>query len=149
MDIAETVRHRVREVRDRRGWKQRDLVAELAKVGLKLDPASLARIETGKRAVKVNELVALAAALEVSPMQLLLPSVGSTEVVLTPEVTVSTRDARVWFRAFAPLPGQSDETMRAERGDDEGPAAPELMADVERRLANVIQTLDEMQEGQR
>lgn len=84
-----------------------------------LDPATIARIETGERQVKVTEMVAFAAVLEVPPMYLMLPTVGTRAVHVTPEKFVSTTEARRWMRAIEPLPGQSDETMRSERGDDD------------------------------
>lgn len=118
MDVSEVLARRIREVRTRKGWSQRDLAAELDKAGLTLDPASVARIETNKRQVKASELVTIAAVLGVSPIHLMLPQTGRTTVRLADTVEVSTHEARQWFRGFAPLPGQSDETMAVERGDD-------------------------------
>lgn len=137
MDVAEVTRQRIKEVRTRKGWSQRDLAAKLKDEGLNLDPASIARIETGARQVKVTELVAFAAVLEVPPMYLMLPAVGTKRVDVTPSTTVATDDARAWFRAFAPLPGGSDETMRIERGDDD------VLDRIERRRDEVTAMFDD------
>lgn len=148
MDVAEVVKQRVREVRERRGWTQRQLVDRLKELGVKLDPASLARIETGKRAVKVQELVELAAALEVSPLQLMLPTVGSHPVDVTPKTTVTTSEARAWARALGPLPGQSPDPMVAERGDDDAPVTKAEVHRLESELAYLRQLVDTLASSQ-
>lgn len=52
--------------RQERGWSQRQLASELQAFGLRLDPSAVTRIETGARAVRLHEAVALSDALDLS-----------------------------------------------------------------------------------
>lgn len=61
---------RLRKVR---GLTVRALSARLAKCGRSIPSSGLTRIELGERRVDVDDLVALAEALEVEPSQLILP----------------------------------------------------------------------------
>ena len=68
-----TVAKNVRRVRLLRDMTQEDLAAALEQLGRSIPLASVGRIESGHRAVEVDDLMALAVALEVSPLGLLLP----------------------------------------------------------------------------
>lgn len=68
---------RVKNARDGRKWSQRKLAEELDKLGVKLDPSAVTRIERGSREVKLREAAAIAAALAV-PLQDLAPPPNST-----------------------------------------------------------------------
>jgi transcriptional regulator with XRE-family HTH domain len=68
---------RVRNARDERKWSQRKLAEELDKLGVKLDPSAVTRIERGSREVKLREAAAIATALGV-PLQNLAPPPDST-----------------------------------------------------------------------
>jgi transcriptional regulator with XRE-family HTH domain len=57
--------------RQRRGWDQRHLAARVTEAGRPMSASVLGKVEAGARRVDVDDLVALAAALEVSPAQLL------------------------------------------------------------------------------
>ncbi|WP_340540679.1 helix-turn-helix domain-containing protein [Nocardioides sp. GXZ039] len=60
------------------------------RVGLELDTSAVARIETGRRGVSVDELLALALALDVSPLRLLLPPTrDDTPTPITPTTSVA------------------------------------------------------------
>ncbi|MER8042719.1 helix-turn-helix transcriptional regulator [Streptomyces sp. NPDC094032] len=63
----------VARLRDSRGWDQAALVARLAAVGLALSQPIVSRVEAGTRRVDVDELLALAAVLGVTPAALLPP----------------------------------------------------------------------------
>lgn len=54
----------------------RELSARLEALGRPILPSGITKIEQGSRRVDVDDLVALAQALEVSPMRLLLPAAG-------------------------------------------------------------------------
>lgn len=64
----------VGEIRRSRGLTVRDLAARLAELGHRLLASGVSRIENGERRVDVDDLVALARALDVSPVRLLLPA---------------------------------------------------------------------------
>jgi transcriptional regulator with XRE-family HTH domain len=83
--ITDHVVENVRQLRERRGWSLARLAEELAKVGRPILPTGLHRMESGKRRIDVDDLAALALALEVSPVRLLLPAERVDEVAVTGE----------------------------------------------------------------
>jgi transcriptional regulator with XRE-family HTH domain len=99
------VARRVKEERKRLGWTQKDLARRLAELGHGNEDQqpTIARIESGKRTVPIDELFALAAALETSPVYLLTPLDESELVAVTPRVTIPANAARAWLRG-APVP---------------------------------------------
>ena len=76
--IGVNVTHTVRQFREKRGLGYADLSRKLAKMGREIPPLGLRRIESGGRRVDVDDLVALALALDVSPLALLLPAETSS-----------------------------------------------------------------------
>jgi transcriptional regulator with XRE-family HTH domain len=100
MTVSDTTAARVREVRKRRGWQPADLASRCAELG---------RRSGGKRrrAVTVDELLALALALNVAPVHLLVPPDDSDEPYqITQTVTATSRfNARAWIRGVFPLSG--------------------------------------------
>jgi len=76
--IGVNVTHTARQFREKRGLGYADLSRKLAKMGREIPPLGLRRIESGGRRVDVDDLVALALALEVSPLVLLLPAETSS-----------------------------------------------------------------------
>lgn len=66
--VGENVAH----VRHGHGWSQIELADRLTQaLGKRFDPATLARLEKGKRSIDVGELVVLAEVLQTEPMALL------------------------------------------------------------------------------
>jgi transcriptional regulator with XRE-family HTH domain len=63
----------VRELREQRRLSYAELSRILERLGRPIPPLGLRRIEAGERRIDVDDLVALALALEVSPLRLLLP----------------------------------------------------------------------------
>jgi len=60
-------RKRVKKQRDRRGWSQADVAKMLGDKGIKgIYPTTVAKIESGERAVRIDEATALADLFEVS-----------------------------------------------------------------------------------
>lgn len=72
-EIGRRVGERVRIVRRERGLTQDELSARLAQLDRPMPTASIGRLESGDRRVDVDDLMALAYALDVSPLSLLLP----------------------------------------------------------------------------
>lgn len=72
-NVGEHVAANVVRLRKVRGLSVYSLSASLAKSGRSIPPSGITRIELVQRRVDVDDLVALAAALRVTPSQLLLP----------------------------------------------------------------------------
>ncbi|MEV6524948.1 helix-turn-helix transcriptional regulator [Longispora sp. NPDC051575] len=101
---AQRVSHAIHSLRTDAGLSLAGLGERLAGVGRPIGEAVLSKVELGGRRVDVDDLVAFAAALGVSPNRLLLPPEGSDEPVdLTSTVTVSSRTAWQWASGERPL----------------------------------------------
>jgi transcriptional regulator with XRE-family HTH domain len=95
---------RVKAVRERHGWTQDELSRRLAEVGRPTDRAVIARIESGGRRARnasFEEVLAFAAALGVSPLALLIPTLGVLEIA--PKIALPVELARAWITGDAPL----------------------------------------------
>jgi transcriptional regulator with XRE-family HTH domain len=80
--IGEAVRANIQQRRDAKNLTYAQLSRKLAEIGRKIPELGLRRIEEGNRRVDTDDLVALALALETSPITLLMPVVDdSTELV--------------------------------------------------------------------
>lgn len=85
----------VLDLRKRRGLTVRDLSEALGALGYPMLPSAITKIERQERRVNVNDLVALALALNTTPNRLLL-SVDGSDVALTPKVHASQSEAWKW-----------------------------------------------------
>ena len=106
---SKVFRDRMREVRRLKGWTQQRLADELELLGVKLDASAITRIEKGTRGVTLDDALAIAAALGVSPLHMLV-SLDDNGTQLAPTLTVPTADARAWLRGQLPL-DQADEQL--------------------------------------
>lgn len=70
-EAGEHVAAAVSAQRQRRGWDQRHLAERVTAAGRPMSPSVLGKIESGARRVDVDDLVALASALDVPPGRLL------------------------------------------------------------------------------
>jgi transcriptional regulator with XRE-family HTH domain len=107
-DPTQVVARSVREVRDRRGWSAQQLADACKAAGAQsvLDRSALASIENGRRQrIGVDQLLALAFALDVSPLRLLLPLDDDELIQVVPSTTVTAAEARRWIRGTDQLPG--------------------------------------------
>ncbi|WP_158714359.1 helix-turn-helix domain-containing protein, partial [Kitasatospora aureofaciens] len=76
---------------------KKDLSERVGALGRSIPPLGISRIEAGTRRIDTDDLVALALALNVSPLTLLLPDAWDEEQVrLTASVRLSTRTAWLW-----------------------------------------------------
>ena len=87
---------RLREARTTRGWTQQDLADELGRIGAPMDSTTIAKVEKGQREVRLAELIAIAAALDVAPMHLLLQVTGDKTASLEKKLTVDLIHERDW-----------------------------------------------------
>lgn len=89
---SEVFQERLRDARDKLRWSQEDLARAILKVEGKAERENgvdnvnryrvwVARTETGQRKASIDDLFLLAAALDVSPIYLLLPKEGETVFV--------------------------------------------------------------------
>jgi transcriptional regulator with XRE-family HTH domain len=116
--VGDHVRANLRRLR--RGISTYELARRLEAAGWKINPDGITRIETGDRRVTVDDLVALAVVLGVSPNALLLPPVPPVRapeadvpaVPLVGNVEADPRTAWRWARGEQPLDG-SEENLAA------------------------------------
>lgn len=64
---SEVLRERIRQAREARKLSQRELAESVSALGVRMHQPGIARIEEGTRSVKVDELVAIAIALDRPP----------------------------------------------------------------------------------
>lgn len=95
---------------------QPGLVAKLRDVGFATSQPAIARTEAqegkGRKGVTIEEVFALALALDASPVHIIVPHTKSYPVAITPTRSASPRAAREWIRGQRPLPGQDERTFR-------------------------------------
>jgi hypothetical protein len=95
------------KLRKRRGHTVRSLSAKLTEIGHPILPSGITKMEAGTRRCDVNDLVALAVALDVSPVTLLLPSEDTSSAVhLTSKVWAPWKLAWRWMHGESFLPSQ-------------------------------------------
>jgi transcriptional regulator with XRE-family HTH domain len=119
--VAENLEH----LRAERRLSQTDLSALLKRLGRQMSAYSISKIETTDRRIDVDDLVALAVALDTTPNRLLLPAAAreTDDVELTPEVRTSAVDAWRWAAGEEPLPiGVLPPTCQEAVRDDHGRA---------------------------
>lgn len=90
-----------------------ELSKRLADAGRDIPPLAVRRIEEGARRVDVDDLVALAVALGVSPISLLMPTTDHREdLVVTPGAgQVPAEQLWAWLCGAAALPGSGQTFM--------------------------------------
>lgn len=72
-----TVARNIRQIRKKRGFQYVELAEQLERLGREIPTWGLRKIESGGRRVDADDLVALAAALGVSPSSLLMPNLAT------------------------------------------------------------------------
>lgn len=113
--IGEAVRDNVKRARGRMAVTE--LSRRMSDLGRPIPAIGIRRIEDGTRRVDVDDLVALAVALHVSPVSLLIPPSAwespSAVVAGTATEEMPAEKLVAWLRAQAPLPEQRDSAPRA------------------------------------
>ncbi|MFE2712290.1 helix-turn-helix domain-containing protein [Streptomyces mirabilis] len=71
--IGDTVRHNIRRLREQQHLHQRDVSAKLRAAGRPMLATVVSKTERGERRIDVDDLIAFAAVLGVTPAQLLEP----------------------------------------------------------------------------
>ncbi|WP_255789050.1 helix-turn-helix domain-containing protein [Mycobacteroides abscessus] len=105
-----TVARNIERLRKARGLAFTELASRLEKVGRAIPTLGLRKIESGGRRVDTDDLVALALALNVSPITLLIPPSddnGVTVHVTSASAAVTVEEFWEWLTANRPLPAPS------------------------------------------
>jgi transcriptional regulator with XRE-family HTH domain len=104
--VGPTGRRVMRNLKELRGRiPVRELSQRLAHLGRPIVPSGITKMEQGSRRVDVDDLVALALALDVSPNRLLLDATADDEpVALTEGQEVSRRQGWEWATGHEPMP---------------------------------------------
>lgn len=123
---AKRVGENVKRIRRARNLDQKDVSALVGSLGRPMLPTVLSKIERGERRVDVDDLMAIAEALNVSPAALLLPpTFGDDLVSLSEDHQVTSHTAWRWFQGLKTAmdfePGEG--TNLAEPGADPSIAA--------------------------
>ncbi|MDZ4235260.1 MAG: helix-turn-helix transcriptional regulator [Dietzia sp.] len=103
-----TVARNIRRVRLERGLAYTELAEQLEELGREVPTWGLRKIESGGRRVDVDDLMALAVALRVSPITLLMPHTGTDRDEVTAaglNHPVSAANLWTWLRADRPMEG--------------------------------------------
>lgn len=104
--VGRRVAENLARLRELRHLNYTELSELLKRHGRGLSAETLGKVEKRERRIDVDDLVALAVALDTSPNRLLLPGDASDAelVELTPDVEVSALDAWKWAVGEEPLP---------------------------------------------
>lgn len=120
---GERLRAQLVRLRDDRRLSLAQLSQRLTELGHPIAPNGLSRIEQGERRVDVDDLVALAVALDVSPAALLLPADSddqeNTTVALTSAMSAPWVLAWRWAHGQVPLPPPARDDAGGRSGWDE------------------------------
>ena len=103
LTVDQVLAGRLRQARVLREWTQENFIDELRKSGIIMDRTTLAKIERAQRKVRVDELLAMAACLDASPLFLLAPGQLEAEVQLTPKRRIESFALLEWARGDGPL----------------------------------------------
>jgi transcriptional regulator with XRE-family HTH domain len=109
----------VEAARKRLHLTQAGLAKRLKELGINSHQATVARIETGGRRVSVDDALALAAALGVSPLHLLAASYTHDPVPVTPNIEAGPGQMRRWLTGQAQLPTLDEDAFFEVVPDDE------------------------------
>lgn len=97
------VAENLRRIRQLRGMSTTQMARRLTELGRPIAAASITQVEHGRRRVDVDDLVAFAFVLDVSPSALLLPPTTVGRVEVTGAGVVSAHDAWRWVDGQWPL----------------------------------------------
>lgn len=115
---GEQVRANVVRIREARGMTKKQLADRTQELGRPIPPLGISRIEAGARRVDADDLVALAVALQVSPVALLLPWAARADdaVEVTAAGAVPAAAAWLWADGVRPLTlSEADPTADMQR----------------------------------
>jgi transcriptional regulator with XRE-family HTH domain len=135
---GEMLMNNIKRIREGQRVTYVELSERLAALGRPIPVLGLRRIERGERRVDVDDLLALAKALNVSPVALLVPVDldGDAPYGVTPALTTTAAQARAWIsgRGDEALVGEAVRKLRQDvlsgkipMGDPGDPSIPGIM----------------------
>jgi transcriptional regulator with XRE-family HTH domain len=124
----------------RKEWTQQDLADALERIGAPIDRSTIAKIESRKRNVSLDELFWFAAALGVAPGALVLPR-REENVRVGPLLTTGAHNAMRWFRGLAPLSGKADDRFFFDEVPDQEVAAERRLPGIHRLIQDAAAVL--------
>ena len=102
--VGEVFRDRLRTVRERKRWKQFQLAERVTEMGAPMHQTAIAKIENGERKVTLDDAMRLAAALDVSPLSLILPLGDEDAMSLAPRAEpMPAKLVRAWIDGTLPV----------------------------------------------
>ncbi|AVH59731.1 MULTISPECIES: helix-turn-helix domain-containing protein [Streptomyces] len=101
---GEQVRANIARIRESRGMTKKQLADRTAELGRPIPPLGVSRVEAGTRRVDVDDLVALAIALRVSPTALLLPWTERPDDVVEVTASGAVQASIAWLWADGHVP---------------------------------------------
>jgi len=120
VSFGECFAERLREVRAHKRWTQDDLARRLNELEFPLDRVAISKIEKGRRSVKLEEALAIAYALDVSPNHLFTSYDQETRVrVVAGERPFVPGVVRRWIAGYWTLPEQDQVFFERERPPEE------------------------------
>jgi transcriptional regulator with XRE-family HTH domain len=106
----------LRRLRDDRKLSTAQLAKILGDVGQPILATGITKTETRTRRMDIDDLLALAVALDVSPNRLLLTGTAdNSPIELTPQVNVTSMKAWMWATGREPLRASEDAALSAQR----------------------------------
>lgn len=115
----EVIAGRLKEVREWHRLSQAALSRLLGQAGHTIDRGRVAKLETGRARPTVEDLLAVALVLDVSPLFLVVPPLGTR--LRVGRESLQAPDARAWWRGEKPLPATDEAAFAAQRPEDEIP----------------------------
>lgn len=111
-DVSKSTGRAIQFAREYRRLSQTELCEKVGQLGVPLHQSVLARMENGDRPIRVDELFAVAAALDVAPVFLLSGDLVGEDVQVTPTKRRASWWVRSWVSGQAPL-DDGEEQRRA------------------------------------
>jgi transcriptional regulator with XRE-family HTH domain len=101
LSASDLAGRRIRETRQRRGWTAKELAERCAEAGAPhITPTVITNLETRRRATReitVDEVLVLAHALQVAPLQLMVPLDAAEALEVLPGVSLDAPEAVNWI----------------------------------------------------
>ncbi|MFC9761380.1 helix-turn-helix domain-containing protein [Rhodococcus jostii] len=116
----ETITRIARAIREARGERSAQWLADrTAELGHPISRVAISNLEVGRKSgLDIADLIILARALEVSPVQLIYPGLMDEPVEVVPQQSISSADALFWFTGEgAPNPGVRDAQLAELAGE--------------------------------
>lgn len=102
-DFESRVAAKVREERERRGWKQSELAERITSHGVAIHSTGVTRLEQGKRGISLDEFCVLAAVFGVSPDEWIAELIAEANFVGALDDAMPSGVSREYRNALAAL----------------------------------------------